>query len=133
MRQYVSPDIFEIPCLKFFSIPYSLLLPIVDGGAGGGTDVGRQIPGLKEDYKSLNLHINIAELVMEGSGSAEFRRRWQAERAMLEGDDCYEVQQITRFYSVHHCSHVNKGRFTCWRGRYRVVIVRWIDYNAIIH
>lgn len=53
-----------------------------------------QIPGLKEDYKSLNLHINIAELVMAGSGSAEFRRRWQAERAMLEGDDCFEVQNV---------------------------------------
>lgn len=50
-----------------------------------------QIPGLKEDYKSLNLHINIAELIMERSGSADFRRRWQSERAMLEGDDCYEV------------------------------------------
>lgn len=50
-----------------------------------------QIPGLKEDYKSLNLHINIAALVMEGSGSAAFRRRWQAEREILEGDDCYEV------------------------------------------
>lgn len=51
-----------------------------------------QIPGLKEDYRSLNLHINIAELIMEGSGSPEFRRRWQAERAMLEGDDCFEVK-----------------------------------------
>lgn len=49
---------------------------------------------MKEDYKSLNLHINIAELVMEGSGSADFRRRWQAERAMLEGDDCYEVLYV---------------------------------------
>ena len=56
-----------------------------------------QIPGLKEDYRSLNLHINIAELIMEGSGSPEFRRRWQAERAMLEGDDCFEV---TRMYGA---------------------------------
>lgn len=51
-----------------------------------------QIPGLKEDYKSLNLHINIAELVMEGSGMPGFRRRWQAERAILEGDESYEVR-----------------------------------------
>ncbi|CAN0498867.1 unnamed protein product, partial [Scytosiphon promiscuus] len=50
-----------------------------------------QIPGLKEDYRSLNLHINIAGLVVEGSGSPDFRRRWQTERALLEGDDCCEV------------------------------------------
>ncbi|CAN0372155.1 unnamed protein product, partial [Ascophyllum nodosum] len=54
-------------------------------------DFVKKIPGLKEDYRSLNLHINIAELIMEGSGSPEFRRRWQAERAMLEGDDCFEI------------------------------------------
>eukprot|EP00904_Undaria_pinnatifida_P008208 jgi/Undpi1/4517/HiC_scaffold_18.g07871.m1 len=51
----------------------------------------KKIPGLKEDYRSLNLHINIAGLVVEGSGSPEFRRRWQTERALLEGDDCCEV------------------------------------------
>lgn len=50
-----------------------------------------QIPGLKEDYKSLNLHINIAELIMEGSGAPDFRKRWQTERAVLEGEDCSEV------------------------------------------
>ncbi|CAM9699279.1 unnamed protein product [Pylaiella littoralis] len=51
----------------------------------------KKIPGLKEDYKSLNLHINIAEVIMEGSGGPEFRKRWQTERAMLEGEDCCEV------------------------------------------
>ncbi|CAM9997822.1 unnamed protein product, partial [Hapterophycus canaliculatus] len=51
----------------------------------------KKIPGLKEDYKSLNLHINIAELIMEGSGAPDFRKRWQTERAMLEGEDCCEV------------------------------------------
>jgi len=50
-----------------------------------------QIPGLKEDYKSLNLHINIAGLIMEGSGAPGFRKRWQTERAMLEGEDSCEV------------------------------------------
>ncbi|CAM9687137.1 unnamed protein product, partial [Ectocarpus sp. 13 AM-2016] len=51
----------------------------------------KKIPGLKEDYKSLNLHINIAELIMEGSGAPDFRKRWQTERAVLEGEDCSEV------------------------------------------
>ena len=55
-----------------------------------------KIPGLKEDYKSLNLHINIAELIMEGSGAPDFRKRWQTERAMLEGEDCCEVQYERR-------------------------------------
>ena len=31
---------------------------------------------------------------MEGSGSPDFRRRWQTERALLEGDDCCEVGRV---------------------------------------
>ncbi len=31
---------------------------------------------------------------MEGSGAPGFRKRWQTERAMLEGEDCCEVCSV---------------------------------------
>lgn len=66
--------------------------------------ISSQIPGLKEDYKSLNLHINIAGLIMEGSGAPGFRKRWQTERAMLEGEDCCEVRCAASRGGAKHCS-----------------------------
>mmetsp|Transcript_9937 Transcript_9937/g.20250 ORF Transcript_9937/g.20250 Transcript_9937/m.20250 type:complete len:462 (+) Transcript_9937:667-2052(+) len=50
----------------------------------------KQIPGLTQNYKSLNQHINLAELVKKTTDSLAFRQRWQTERAMLEGETCYE-------------------------------------------
>jgi len=50
----------------------------------------KQIPGLTQNYKCLNQHINIAEHIKKTTNSTEFRQRWQTERAMLEGEACYE-------------------------------------------
>ena len=50
----------------------------------------KQIPGLNQNYKSLNLHINLAELIKKRTDSAKFRKRWTIEREMLEGENCYE-------------------------------------------
>ena len=50
----------------------------------------KQIPGLTQNYKSLNQHINLAELVKKTTDGLAFRQRWQTERAMLEGETCYE-------------------------------------------
>ena len=50
----------------------------------------KQIPGLNQNYKSLNQHINFAELIKKTTDSVVFRSQWQAERGMLEGEQCYE-------------------------------------------
>jgi len=46
----------------------------------------KQIPGLTQNYKSLNQHINLAELVKKATDNSSFRERWQTERAILEGE-----------------------------------------------
>lgn len=46
----------------------------------------KKIPNLTKEYKSLNQHINIAELVKRTTDSREFREQWQAERGLLEGE-----------------------------------------------
>jgi hypothetical protein len=53
-------------------------------------DFVKKIPGLTQGYKSLNQHINIAEVVKRHTDSTSFRHRWQTERSMLEGEACYE-------------------------------------------
>jgi biopolymer transport protein ExbD len=49
-------------------------------------DFVKKIPQLTKEYKSLNQHINIAELVKQLTDSREFRERWQGERGLLEGE-----------------------------------------------
>ncbi len=49
----------------------------------------KQIPGLTQNYKSLNLHINIARLIKKMTDAAPFLQRWQTERSMLEGESCF--------------------------------------------
>ena len=49
-------------------------------------DFVKKIPHLTKEYKSLNQHINIAELVKQITDSREFRERWQGERGLLEGE-----------------------------------------------
>lgn len=46
----------------------------------------KKIPKLTKDFKSLNQHIHIAELLKNRTDSREFRAQWQGERAMLEGE-----------------------------------------------
>jgi hypothetical protein len=47
-------------------------------------DFVKKIPQLTKEYKSLNMHINVAELIKRTTDSRQFRERWQNERAMLE-------------------------------------------------
>jgi len=46
----------------------------------------KQIPNLTKEYKSLNHHIHIAEIVKRRSDTREFREMWQMERGILEGE-----------------------------------------------
>jgi len=41
------------------------------------------IPGLTQKYRSLNLHINIAELLKPNTDSVRFRQKWQVSRLVL--------------------------------------------------
>ena len=61
-------------------------------------DFVKKIPQLTKDYKSLNMHINIAELVKRTTDSREFRELWQAERAMLEVSDNHLFVFLFTFY-----------------------------------
>ena len=49
-------------------------------------DFVKQIPGLKQNYESLNQHINITEELKRTTDGATFRNRWNTERALLEGE-----------------------------------------------
>lgn len=46
----------------------------------------KQVPIIQETYKSISLHINLAQLIKRQSESMEFRDLWQFERGVLEGD-----------------------------------------------
>ncbi len=46
----------------------------------------KKIPKLTKDFKSLNQHIHIAEVLKQRTDSRAFRDQWQGERAMLEGE-----------------------------------------------
>lgn len=46
----------------------------------------KKIPALTKEYRALNQHINIAELLKQTTDSRDFRERWQGERGMLEGE-----------------------------------------------
>ena len=46
----------------------------------------KQIPQLTKEFKCLQQHINIAELVKKTTDSRDFREQWQGERGMLEGE-----------------------------------------------
>jgi len=55
------------------------------------SDFVKLIPGLKENYHSLNQHINITEELKKTTDTSAFRGQWETERALLEGEDVYEV------------------------------------------
>ena len=54
-------------------------------------DFVKRIPGLTQNYKSLNQHINITELIKRTTDGSLFRQRWNTERTLLEGDACYDL------------------------------------------
>ena len=49
-------------------------------------DFVKKLPKLQKDFKSLNQHINIAEVLKTRTDSKAFRDQWQGERGMLEGE-----------------------------------------------
>ena len=49
-------------------------------------DFVKQMPQLTRQYKSLNMHIGLAGVLKQTSEARLFRKRWQIERAFLEGD-----------------------------------------------
>jgi hypothetical protein len=58
----------------------------------------KRIPGLTKVYKSLNQHINLTELIKKTTDSPGFRRRWQTERSLLEGDPALELIEEVRAF-----------------------------------
>lgn len=58
----------------------------------------KKIPKLTRDFKSLNQHIHIAELLKSKTDSRAFRDQWQGERAMLEGESY--LDQIEELLSL---------------------------------
>lgn len=50
----------------------------------------KKIPELQREMKSLSLHINLAQSLFQVTADRHFRMQWQAERAMLEGEQRFE-------------------------------------------
>ncbi|ETV82675.1 hypothetical protein, variant 2 [Aphanomyces astaci] len=53
-------------------------------------DFVKRIPGLKQSYAALQLHINFAELIKRTTDSKAFTDLWHHERSMLEGQSLLE-------------------------------------------
>ncbi|KAF0692387.1 Aste57867_16533 [Aphanomyces stellatus] len=53
-------------------------------------DFVKRIPGLKQSYAALQLHINFAELIKKTTDSKAFSDQWHHERSMLEGQTLLE-------------------------------------------
>jgi len=54
-------------------------------------DFVKLIPGLKENYNSLNVHINLTEELKRTTDGSTFRNRWNTERSLLEGEQAYDL------------------------------------------
>ncbi len=54
-------------------------------------DFVKRMPALTKEYKSLNQHIHIAELLKTTTDSRDFREQGQGERGMLEGESCLDA------------------------------------------
>lgn len=61
-----------------------------DASIGEIREFVKRIPGLKQNYQSLQQHINIAELIKKNTDSKAFRDLWMTERTMIEGDTMYD-------------------------------------------
>ena len=51
----------------------------------------KQIPIFAQNLRSLTNHIHLAELVKKNTEDIAFRERWQTERSILEGENCYDI------------------------------------------
>jgi hypothetical protein len=64
-------------------------------------DFVKKIPQLTKEYKSLNMHINVAELIKRTTDGRQFRELWQNQRAMLEVCSCpvhIKIEVISDLY-----------------------------------
>mmetsp|Transcript_45942 Transcript_45942/g.112091 ORF Transcript_45942/g.112091 Transcript_45942/m.112091 type:complete len:882 (+) Transcript_45942:148-2793(+) len=51
----------------------------------------KQIPIFTQNLRSLTNHIHLAELIKATTEEVSFREQWNTERAMVEGDTCYDL------------------------------------------
>jgi hypothetical protein len=51
----------------------------------------KQIPVFTQSLRSLTNHIHLAELIKATTEETSFREQWNTERAMIEGEICYDT------------------------------------------
>eukprot|EP00536_Pseudo-nitzschia_multiseries_P011666 jgi/Psemu1/320117/estExt_fgenesh1_pm.C_4100001 len=51
----------------------------------------KQIPIFTQSLRSLTNHIHLAELIKATTEDVAFRDQWNTERAMIEGESCYDI------------------------------------------
>ncbi|VEU39407.1 unnamed protein product [Pseudo-nitzschia multistriata] len=51
----------------------------------------KQIPIFTQSLRSLTNHIHLAELIKATTEDVAFRDQWNSERAMIEGESCYDI------------------------------------------
>ncbi|OEU06920.1 Sec1-like protein [Fragilariopsis cylindrus CCMP1102] len=51
----------------------------------------KQIPIFTQSLRSLTNHIHLAELIKATTEDSSFRDQWNTERAMIEGESCYDI------------------------------------------
>jgi vacuolar protein sorting-associated protein 33A len=54
----------------------------------------KRIPALQNEFRLLNQHINIAELLRRTTDAWTFREQWQRERGALEGETILDVLEL---------------------------------------
>jgi len=59
----------------------------------------KQIPIFTQSLRSLTNHIHLAELIKATTEEVAFREQWNTERAMIEGDTCYDILEECIFSS----------------------------------
>ncbi|KAG7370240.1 Sec1 family protein [Nitzschia inconspicua] len=59
----------------------------------------KQIPIFTQSLRSLTNHIHLAELIKATTEEVVFREQWNTERAMIEGETCYDILEELVFSS----------------------------------
>lgn len=74
-------------------------------------DFVKKMPQLTEQYKSLNMHIGLAQVLKQTSEARMFRERWQIERGLLEGDLGASANlDLIEDYLLGYCSVGGEGQ-----------------------
>mmetsp|Transcript_66264 Transcript_66264/g.130406 ORF Transcript_66264/g.130406 Transcript_66264/m.130406 type:complete len:633 (-) Transcript_66264:111-2009(-) len=76
-------------------------------------DFVKKIPKLTMEYKSLNQHINIAEMLKQKTDSRAFLNQWQKERGMLEGESYLDEVEDIMASDVKHEKFLHVLRLLC--------------------